>query len=116
MKNLLSIIAFAFVMMLSVQSISAQSLSEDQTRPEIVAKAQVSQLQKQLNLTGDQTRTLYRAFVVKEVDYREKVNGKDVNNSQVAADKKKIDTDFTDAMKATLTVDQYTDWIEGLKN
>ncbi len=116
MKKLLSFIAFAFVMMLSVQTISAQSLSEDQTRPEAVAKAQVADLTSQLGLSGDQSRTLYRAFVTKEVNYTKLVNGKDINNTQVAADKKKTDDVFMKAMKTTLTEEQYTKWQSSLKN
>ena len=116
MKKLVSLIAFAFVMMLSVQTISAQSLSEDQTRPEVVAKAQVADLTTQLGLSGDQSRTLYRAFVTKEVNYTKLVNGKDINNTQVAADKKKTDDVFMKAMKTTLTEEQYTKWLSSLKN
>ena len=116
MKKLLSLIAFAFVMMLSVQTISAQSLSEDQTRAEVVAKAQVADLTTQLGLSGDQSRTLYRAFVTKEVNYRKLVNGKDINNSQVASDKKKTDDVFMKAMKTTLTDKQYAEWLSSLQN
>ncbi len=115
MKKLLSLIAFAFVMMLSVQTISAQSLSEDETRPEVVAKAQVAELTTQLGLSGDQSRTLYRAFVTKEVNYTKHVNGKDINNSKVAADKKKTDDVFMKAMKTTLTEKQYAEWLSSLE-
>ncbi len=115
MKKLLSLIAFAFVMMLSVQTISAQSLSEDETRPEVVAKTQVAELTTQLGLSGDQSRTLYRAFVTKEVNYRKLVNGKDINNSQVAADKKKTDDVFMKAMKTTLNEKQYAKWLSSLE-
>jgi len=115
MKKLLSLIAFAFVMMLSVQTITAQSLSEDQTRPEVVAKAQVAELTQQLGLTGDQSRTLYRAFVTKEVNYGKLVNGKDINNSQVASDKKKTDDVFMQAMKKTLNEKQYAEWLSSLE-
>jgi len=115
MKKLLSLIAFAFVMMLSVQTVSAQSLTEDQTRPEVVAKAQVAELTTQLGLSGDQSRTLYRAFVTKEVNYRKLVNGKDINNTQVASDKKKTDEVFMTAMKTTLNEKQYAKWLSALE-
>ncbi len=116
MKNLLSVIAFAFVMMLSTQTISAQELKQDQTRAEVVAKGQVAELSKQLDLTGEQQRTLYRAFVTKEVNYRKLVNGKDIKNTQVAADKKKTDDVFMTAMKATLTDEQYKKWLNNLEH
>ncbi len=115
MKKLLSVIAFAFVMMFSTQTISAQSLSQDETRPEVVAKAQVAELTTQLGLSGDQTRTLYRAFVTKEVNYRKLVNGNDINNSQVASDKIKTDDVFMKAMKTTLNEKQYAKWLSSLE-
>jgi len=114
MKNLLSVIALAFVLMFSTQNITAQSLTQDQERAEVVAKEQVAELTTQLDLTGDQTRTLYRAFVTKEVNYRKLVNGKDINNSQVASDKKKTDDVFTQALKATLTKEQYAKYLSNL--
>ena len=115
MKNLLSIIAFAFVMMLSVQSISAQSLSQDQDSPEAVAKQKVSDLSNQLDLTGDQQRTLYRAFVAKEVNYSKHVTGKDATSADVIANKNKFDETFMTSMKKTLTDEQYKKWISDLK-
>ncbi len=110
MKNLLSIVAFAFVLMLSTQNVSSQSLTQDQDRPEVVAKSQVEKLTNQLNLTGDQSRTLYRAFVAKEVNYRKLINGKDAKSADVIANKKKIDETFNTSMKKTLTTDQYNKW------
>jgi len=115
MKNLLSIIAFAFVMILSTQSISAQSLSQDQNKPEVVAKAQVAELTQQLNLTGDQSRTLYRAFVSKEVNYRKLINGKDAKSAEVIGNKNKIDKTFVASLKKTLTDKQFAEWKKSQK-
>ena len=110
MKNVLSIIAFAFVMMLGVQSVSAQSLSQNQDRPEVVAKSQVAALTTQLGLSGDQSRTLYRAFVAKEVNYRKQVLGQDAKSATVISNKKKIDETFIHSMKKTLTEKQFSEW------
>ncbi len=115
MKNLLTVITFAVVMTFSTQNISAQSLTQDQDRPEVVAKAQVAELTNQLNLTGDQGRTLYRAYVAKEVNYRKLVTGKDINDTKVAADKKKTDDVFYEAVKKTLTNEQYSKWLKSLE-
>ena len=115
MKKLLSVIAFAFVIMFSAQTISAQSLKQDQDRPEVVAKSQVAELTKQLNLTGDQSRTLYRAFVSKEVNYRKLINNKDAKSPDVIANKNKIDNTFKASMKKTLTEEQYSKWLSSLK-
>jgi len=110
MKNLLSIIAFVFVITLSSQSINAQSLSQDKDKVEVVAKSQVVDLAKKLNLNDDQQRTLYRAFVSREVNYRKLVNGQDPKNEKVIANKNKIDVTFDSSMKKTLTEKQYSEW------
>jgi len=114
MKKLLSIIAFAFVMILSTQSITAQSLSQNQNKPEVVAKAQVAELTKQLGLSGDQSRTLYRAFVAKEVNYRKQVLGQDAKSATVKSNKKKIDDTFMSSMKKTLSEKQFSVWKKSL--
>ncbi len=114
MKKLLSVIAFAFVIMFSAQNSTAQSLKQDQDRPEVVAKTQVAELTKQLDLTGDQSRTLYRAFVSKEVNYRKLVNDKDAKSPDVIANKNKIDNTFMSSMKTTLTEEQYAKWLSSL--
>lgn len=111
MKNLLTVFAFAFVMLLGVQNTSAQSLSEDANRPEAVAKAEVAKLTTALDLTGDQGRAIFRALVAKEVNYKKHVEGKDANNAEVIANKKKFDVSLQDAMKKNLTEAQYTKWV-----
>ena len=113
MKNLFSIIAFAFVMMLSVQNVSAQSVSQNQDRPEVVAKTQLLELSNQLELSGEQNRTLYRALVTQEVSLR-KAN-LDENKATMEADKKKANKVFYDQMKKTLTPEQFKKWDGSLK-
>lgn len=104
MKKLLSVLAFAFVMVLSIQNTTAQE------RPEVVAKMQVAELSTELNLNGDQQRTLFRALVANEINYRKHVNGKDMSNATVQADKKKFDAALDAAMKKNLTAEQYNKW------
>lgn len=113
MKNLFSIIAFAFVMMLSVQNVSAQSVSQNQDRPEVIAKTQLLDLSNQLELTGEQNRTLYRALVTKEVSLRK--SGLDENKVTMTADKKKANEVFFSQMKKTLTPEQFKKWEGSLK-
>ncbi len=112
MKNLLTIIAFAFVMLFGVQNTSAQNLTQNQDRPEVVAKAQAAKLTKELNLNGDQQRTIFRALVIKESNYRKQVNGKDLNNDNVATAKKKIDATFNDVLMKNLSKEQYSAWLK----
>jgi len=115
MKNLLSIIAFAFVMMLSTQSVVAQNLSQNQDRPEVAAKAELQELTNQLNLSGDQGRTLYRAIVTKEVSYRKSAEANGANSAQLAKDQKKADEIFYAEMKKVLKEDQFKKWTSSLK-
>ncbi len=112
MKNLFSIIAFAFVMMLSVQNVSAQSISQNQDRPEVAAKTQLLELTSQLGLNGEQNRTLYRALVTKEVSLRK--SELDENKSTMTADKKKANEVFNTQMKKTLTPEQLKKWESSL--
>ena len=112
MKNLFSIIAFAFVTTLSVQNVSAQSISQNQDRPEVIAKTQILNLSNQLELTGEQQRTLYRAIVTKEVSIKKAEL--DENKATMTADKEKADFAFYVQMKKTLTAQQLTKWESSL--
>lgn len=110
MKNLLTVFAFAATMMFGLQAASAQSLTEDQSRPEVIAKQETSNITDALGLNGDQTRAVFRALVAKEVSYNKSVNGKDLNSPAVKADKQKADAALKESMKKILTDDQYTKW------
>ena len=113
MKNLFSIIAFACVMMLSVQTVSAQNISQNQDRPEVIAKTQLLELSNSLELTGEQNRTLYRALVTQEVSLRKSDLAENKANS--VADKEKANKVFYDQMKKTLTPEQFKKWESSLK-
>ena len=63
MKNLLTIVAFALVMMFGVQSTNAQDLKQNDQKVEVIAKTQVAELSAELGLSGEQQRSLFRAFV-----------------------------------------------------
>ena len=112
MKNLFSLVTFAIIMLLSVQNVSAQNISQDQDRPEVIAKNQLVNLSDQLTLTGDQSRTLFRALVTKEVSIRK--SKLDENKTTMVIDKKKADELFYVAMKKTLTAQQFTKWESSL--
>lgn len=112
MKQLITVFAFAITMLLGVQTTSAQSLSQDKSRPEVIAKAETAKLTESLGLNGDQSRTVFRALVAKEVGYQKNVNGKDAKDASVASEKKKLDDQLKEAMKKTLTADQYNNWVK----
>ncbi|MBG42673.1 MAG: hypothetical protein CL530_01775 [Aequorivita sp.] len=99
-------------MLLGVQTTSAQQLSQDKSRPEVIAKTETAKLTEALNLSGDQSRTVFRALVAKEVSYQKNVDGKDLKDAAVATEKKKIDAQLKDAMKKTLNDEQYAQWVK----
>lgn len=111
MKNLIKIIAIAFIMGLGVNTASAQGLTQDGERPEVVAKKKTSDLTETLGLNGDQERAVFRALVSKEVGYKKQVNGKDTNSASVKGAKQKIDTSFKASMKKALTAEQFKKWL-----
>jgi hypothetical protein len=112
MKNIITVFAFAVTLLLGVQTTSAQSLSQDKNRPEVIAKAETAKLTESLGLNGDQGRTVFRALVAKEVGYQKNVAGKDAKDATVASEKKKLDDQLKEAMKKTLTADQYNTWLK----
>ncbi|NND62097.1 MAG: hypothetical protein HKN48_02765 [Flavobacteriaceae bacterium] len=111
MKKIIKIVAFSFVILLGTSTLSAQELTQNQDRPEVVAKQQVAALSDVLDLNGDQQRAVFRALVSKESNYRKNVNGKDLNNATVLANKKKYDATLDAAMKKTLSKSQYEKWL-----
>ena len=112
MKKLITIFAFAFVMLFGIQNSFAQELTQNQNRPEVIAKAQTAKLTQELGLTGDQSRTIYRALVAKEVNYKKNIEGNDPNDAKIIALKKEYDDTFNASMKKNLTPDQYNAWLK----
>lgn len=111
MKNILTVLAFAGCLIFGTQTVSAQSLSQNQDRPEVIAKEQSSILTDELGLDGDQTRAVFRALVTKEVNYQKNIEGKDLSSASVQAQKQKFDTELQESMKKILTDDQYKKWL-----
>lgn len=99
-------------MILGVHTSSAQQLSQDNSRPEVIAKAETAELTKTLDLSGDQSRAIFRALVAKEVGYQKSVKGKDLKNAAVSAEKKKLDDQLKASMKKILNADQYAEWLK----
>lgn len=99
-------------MFIGVQTSSAQQLSQDKSRPEVIAKTESAKLTETLGLNGDQGRAVFRALVAKEVGYQKNVDGKDAKSAPVATEKKKLDDQLKDAMKKTLTDEQYAKWLK----
>jgi hypothetical protein len=111
MKKILTVIIPVFILMLGVNTVGAQTLTQDQNRPEVIAKAKAVDLKETLNLNGDQQRAVFRALVANEVNYKKNILGKDQTNTAVIANKQKNDKVLNAAMKKTLTSEQYKKWL-----
>ena len=112
MKNILKVISVSFVMLLGIGTMTAQTLSQDETRPEVIAKKKSDLICQQLKLNDDQERSVYRAYVSKEVNYQKHVISKDLTDPKVQADRKKFDDVLDASMKQILTPAQYKQWLE----
>ena len=110
MKNVITVIALALVMLLGVNTTVAQGLTQNADRPEVIAKNKTADLNETLVLNGDQQRAVFRALVANEVNYRKHVKGKNLSDAKVSADKKKFDDVLMASMKKTLTAEQFTKW------
>lgn len=110
MKNVLTVFAFFATLFIGVNTVSAQSLKQDENRPEVVAKEEARILTEDLGLNGDQTRALFRALVTHKVDLQKNAEGKDPNSAAVKAEQQKIDERFEGTMKKILNEEQYQKW------
>lgn len=96
MKKLMTVIAFAFAMLVGIQSVSAQQ------KPEEIAKAKVAELSTQLDLTGDQQRALFRIYVKNEAAKAKNASEADLKAMQAVFDKE---------LKAELTAEQHKKYL-----
>lgn len=112
MKNLLTVFAFAASMLFGIQATSAQSLAQDQERPEVIAKQETAKMTENLGLSGDQTRAVFRTLVAKEVSYQKNIKGKDLKSAAVKSIKQKTDASLKESLKTILTADQYSKWLK----
>tara|TARA_R110000772_G_scaffold58927_12_gene133561 strand:+ start:147 stop:497 length:351 start_codon:yes stop_codon:yes gene_type:complete len=110
MKNVITVIAFTFVMLFGIDSAVAQDLAQNANRPEVIAKTKTADLSQTLQLNGDQQRSVFRALVANEVSYSKHIKGKNLSDAKVSADKKKIDDALMTSMKKTLTAEQFATW------
>lgn len=112
MKKILTVFAFFATLFLGIQTVSGQSLKQDENRPEVVAKEETRILTEDLGLNGEQTRATFRALVTHKVDLKKSTDGKSSNDSSVKAEKQKIDKSLEEKMKEILTDDQYQKWLK----
>jgi hypothetical protein len=114
MKYKFTFVNIAFIMLFSLSTLSAQNLTQNQDRPEVVANNELQILTNDLGLNSNQKRTLFRALVTREVSIRK--SNLDENKATMVNDQKKANDAFNSQMIKTLTPEQYEAWKNELKN
>lgn len=116
MRKTLYILTLGVFLFLGGVTVQAQGLAISNDRPEDIAKTKVSMIHDQLDLSGDQQRALFRAYVKREVDYKKFIANKDTNSPAVLQQKTKLNNDLEKAVKKELTAEQFTQWEKEFKN
>src|SRR5699024_8275393 len=110
MKKIFSTAVLGFLLFIGSTAVQAQGLAISNDRPEDIAKTKVSMIHNQLELTGDQQRALFRAYVKREVDYKKYIADKDTSNPAVLQQKEKLNNSLEKAVKKELTAEQFVQW------
>lgn len=110
MRNIIKITAIGIFLFIGSVNVQAQGLSVADNRPEVIAKKQVSMISEQIELSGDQQRTLFRAYVKKEVGYKKYITGKPSNDAEALKQKKLLDQELEATVKKELSSDQFEKW------
>ena len=112
MKKLLNAVALCFFLFLGAIGAQAQGLTVSDKRPENIAKEKVSMIHDQLDLSGDQQRALFRAYVKREVGVKKYIAEKDTNNPAVQQQKSRLNKELEIAVEKELNAEQFAQWKE----
>lgn len=107
MKKVINILSIVFFLFLGSTMVQAQGLAVPVDRSETVAKEMISLIQEKIELSGDQQRALFRAYVKREVGLRKYAGD---NSPEVIQQKEKLNTDLEKAVKKELTTEQFSQW------
>ena len=103
MRNLITMLAIALFFSIGTQQAQAQRLSKDNNRPETLVKERIAELDKELDLTDTQERTLFRVMMSRVMAERKaKQAGSTVS--------KATENKFKKSMRETLTKEQFESW------
>lgn len=116
MKKILSTAALGFLLFLGSTAVQAQGLTVSDNRPENIAKEKVSMINDQLELSGDQQRALFRAYVKREVGFKKYIADKDTNSPAVKQQKSTLDKDLEKEVQKELTPEQFVQWKKDFAN
>lgn len=110
MKRFFKLALLTLVIGLFSQNTQAQTITESGDKPDVAARAELADLDKALDLSDEQERTLFRAIMKREVEYRKSVQGKDMSNPNVSYTANKLKENFENELKAALTEKQFKKW------
>lgn len=112
MKKLLNTVVIFFFLFLGAIGVHAQGLTVSDKRPENIAKEKVSLIHNQLNLSGDQQRALFRAYVKREVGIKKNITDKDTTSPAVQQQIAILNIELEKAVEKELTAEQFKQWKE----
>lgn len=112
MKNILNLVVLSIFLITGMQVSNAQGLPISNDRPEAIAKKKVAMIYEVIELSGEQERALFRAYVKREVGIKKHVAGKDGNDPVVQQQKNVIDNELTNTVQKELTSEQFEKWKE----
>jgi len=111
MKRLLSIAVITCGFIIGMGSVSAQDMTAQDQRPEVIAKSIVADLDAKLDLNGDQERALFRAYTAHQSNMKKHVIGKNSSDPAVQQQKAKFDKLLKSSVQKALNSSQYTKWL-----
>lgn len=110
MKNIVNKIIVVFFLFFGMNFIYAQGLEVSNDRPEAIAKQQVALIVEQIELTGDQQRALFRAYVKREVGIKKIAMAKDMDESTQLEHLQELDKVLEKAVEKELSAEQFEKW------
>ena len=110
MKKIVSTATLGILLFLGSVVVHAQGLTVSDKRPENIAKEKISMIQKEIELSGDQQRALFRAYVKREVGIKKHIADKDPKSPAVQQQKSILNNELEKAVEKELTVEQFAQW------
>jgi|SRR5690554_12179 len=116
MKKIVNTATLGVLLFLGSIAVQAQGLAVSDKRPENIAKEKVSMINEQLDLSGDQERALFRAYVKREVGIKKHIADKDANSPAVQQQNAILNKDLEKAVEKELTAEQFAQWKKEFAN
>ena len=104
MKRFLTLCIFGLALIIGTSSINAQ---EKYKQLDEVVKMEANELQKVLNLDGDQTALLARSMYAKEKAYNDISTNKKLDEKEAKVLLEKVDMNFKSRLQSILSEEQF---------